>query len=327
MGRIGRSIRIGTRGSPLALAQTELVRAALVTRFPGITVEQVRIQTKGDKLLDKPLADLGDKGLFVAEIEDALRTGRIDLAVHSSKDMPSDLPDDMSLVAYLPRANPRDVLIVRDSAVTSLAQLPQGARVGTGSPRRRCQLLAVRPDIVPLDIRGNVGTRLAKLHDGQYDAIVLAAAGLDRLYIEGLSRIDFDRTLMIPSVGQGAIGIEIFSEREDIREILSSVNDRKTQIEVELEREYLRIVGGGCHAAVAANATCSEDLKTVQIAGMVGSQTSGLFMREDIDISLAEGMDQALDTVRNLAGRLLLQGRHLLDTDRGSSNTAPGILA
>lgn len=327
MGRIGRSIRIGTRGSPLALAQTELVRAALVTRFPGITVEQVRIQTKGDKLLDKPLADLGDKGLFVAEIEDALRTSRIDLAVHSSKDMPSDLPDDMSLVAYLPRANPRDVLIVRDSAVTSLDQLPQGARVGTGSPRRRCQMLAVRPDIVPLDIRGNVGTRLAKLQDGQYDAIVLAAAGLDRLHIEGLSRIDFDTTLMIPSVGQGAIGIEISSGREDLREILSSVNDRKTQIEVELEREYLRIVGGGCHAAVAANARCSEDLKAVQIAGMVGSQTSGLFIREDVEISLAEGMEQALNVVRNLAGCLLVQGRHLLDADRGSSNTTPGILA
>ena len=173
-----KKLTIGTRGSPLALVQTDLAAAALRSAWPGLEVDTLRITTKGDILLDQPLSTLGDKGLFVVEIEAALRDGRADLAVHSAKDLPSELPVDMRIAAFARRADPRDALVSRFDGIQAL---PVGARVGTSSPRRSAQLKALRPDIELLDVRGNVGTRLRKLADGGYDALLLAAAGLERL--------------------------------------------------------------------------------------------------------------------------------------------------
>lgn len=314
-----RTVKIGTRGSPLALAQTELVRLALVSAFPDVNVEAVRIQTKGDKLLDRPLADLGDKGLFVAEIEDALRSGRIDCAVHSSKDMPSDLPEDMILAAFLERADPRDVLVSTSSEVNSIEQLPTNARVGTGSPRRGCQLLAVRPDLKLLDVRGNVGTRISKLEAGEYDALVLAAAGLDRLGIDSIHKVRIGTDVMLPAVGQGAIAIEICKERQDMREILSVIDDYETSTAVKLERAFLAIVGGGCHAAVAAHAVITGD--TAHIHAMVGSASSGELVRGDRRFILDPANENAgTDQVQSLAEELLQRGGALLDADRSRGN-------
>jgi hydroxymethylbilane synthase len=173
------SLVIGTRSSKLALAQTQMIRDGLLAAHPDLTIAVEHITTKGDLILDRPLSAIGDKGLFVTEIEDALRQGRIDLAVHSAKDLPSELPPDMALAAFPPRADPRDALIAREGR--RLADLPEGAHVGTSSLRRACQLRHLRPDLRIGDLRGNVDTRLRKLHEGLYDAIVLAAAGLERL--------------------------------------------------------------------------------------------------------------------------------------------------
>src|SRR5262245_41655406 len=179
-GTARRTVTIGTPGSKLALIQTEIVRDALLAQHPDLTVEVLRITTRGDAILDQPLASaaINDKGLFIGEIEAALRDGRIDLAVHSAKDLPSTLPPDMTIAAWTTRADPLDALVSRAGP---LGDLPHGARVGTSSPRRACQLRALRPDFTVLDIRGNVDTRLRKLASGDYDAIVLAAAGLDRM--------------------------------------------------------------------------------------------------------------------------------------------------
>src|SRR6185295_15080823 len=192
------SVVVGTRGSKLALAQTELVRAALLRAHPGLRLTVERITTTGDLVQDRPLSAIGDKGLFVAEIEQALRDGRVDLAVHSAKDLPSVLPPDLVLAAFPPRADPRDVLVSRAGR---LAELPAGARVGTSSMRRACQLRHLRPDLEIAELRGNVDTRLRKLHEGQYDAIVLAAAGLDRLAMADRVSEYLDPTVMLPAGG------------------------------------------------------------------------------------------------------------------------------
>ena len=315
MASIGRVIRIGTRGSPLALAQTELVGAALSTAFPGIGIEVVKIQTKGDLILDRPLANIGDKGLFIAEIEDALRSGRIDCAVHSAKDMPSEISDDMMLIAYLKRADPRDVLLTASHEISSLEQLPKGARIGTGSPRRRCQLLAARPDLVTIDIRGNVGTRIRKMHSGDYDALILAAAGLDRLNIhdsetERIHRVSLPPDVMLPAVGQGAITIEINRNRNDLWELFAAINDEPTSLAVQIERAFLAKVDGGCHSAVAAHAEVIGNV--AHVSAMVGSGDSGLMFREDVTVDAAESFDAALDSVTSLAARLVAKGGRLL---------------
>ncbi|HWQ14357.1 MAG TPA: hydroxymethylbilane synthase, partial [Roseiflexaceae bacterium] len=201
---VGRwSLVIGTRASKLALAQTHMVRAALLAAHPGLEVAVQHITTKGDVILDRPLSAIGDKGLFVVEIEEALRAGRVDIAVHSAKDLPSALPPDMALVAFPRRADPRDALVSRGGL--RLAALPAGALVGTSSLRRACQLRALRPDLRVEDLRGNVDTRLRKLRDGRYDAIVLAAAGLQRLGLDHEVTEYLAPEVMVPAVGPGVL--------------------------------------------------------------------------------------------------------------------------
>lgn len=257
---------IGTRGSKLALAQTDLVQAELRQRRPDVPLKVLRISTAGDRIQDRPLAEVGGKALFVAEIETALREGRIQLAVHSAKDIPSDLPDDMRIAACLPRADAHDVLISRVS--DSIASLPSGATVGTSSPRRACQLMALRPDLDLRDIRGNVDTRIAKLHAGNYDAIILAAAGLSRLNLlhHVTQIVPFDE--MLPCGAQGAIAIEVCADDTETMAIITQLDHAPTSTAISGERAFLSTIGGSCNSPLAAYATV--DQQTFTISGMIG---------------------------------------------------------
>ncbi|MDQ5822636.1 MAG: hydroxymethylbilane synthase [Chloroflexota bacterium] len=262
-----RLLTIGTRSSKLALVQAELVRAALLNVRPDLDVRLEHITTKGDVVQDRPLSEIGGNGLFVTQIEEALRAGTVDVAVHSAKDLASTLPPDMSLGAFLPRADARDVLVSRDGA--TLSELPPGARVGTSSPRRTCQVRAMRPDLTVLDIRGNVDTRLRKLRDGHYDAIVLAAAGLARLGMLDCVTEWFPTDVMIPAVAQGALAVEVRAGDAFTRELASKINDPLTATVVRAERAFLARIGGGCSLPIGAYATVAGG--EIRIVGMIGS--------------------------------------------------------
>lgn len=257
---------IGTRGSKLALAQTSMVQAELSRLRPDLSIESLRITTTGDRIQDRPLSQVGGKALFVEEIETALREKRIQLAVHSAKDIPSDLPDDMRIAACLPRADAHDVLVSHVS--DSIASLPVGARVGTSSPRRACQLRALRPDLQLLDIRGNVDTRLAKLESGDYDAIILAAAGLSRLGLlhHATQIVPFDE--MLPCAAQGAIAIEVCADDADTMALVAQLDHAPTSTAVVCERAFLSTIGGTCDTPLAAHAIV--DGEEITLTGMIG---------------------------------------------------------
>lgn len=263
---------IGTRGSKLALVQTEMIRAALRAAHTGLEVAVETITTRGDVILDRPLSAIGDKGLFVTEIEDALRAGRVDLAVHSAKDLPSELPPDMILAVCPPREDPRDALL--SHAGYTLAELPSGARVGTSSLRRTCQLRHLRPDLEIVDLRGNVDTRLRKLHEGQYDAIVLAAAGLRRLGLAEHVTEWLSPEQMLPAVAQGALGIEARAGDATTQALLDALDDRTTRLAVMTERAFLARIGGGCQVPVAALAHLDGD--TLHLSGLIGARDGRL---------------------------------------------------
>jgi hydroxymethylbilane synthase len=243
-------VRLGTRGSRLALIQSEAVAGALRAR--GAQVEIVVIRTSGDRLAQVQLADFGGKALFVKEIEEALLAERVDVGVHSLKDMPSDLPAGLGLAAFLPREDPRDVLVARTAA--GWEALPPGAVVGTSSPRRRALLLARRPDLRTEPIRGNVETRLAKLTTGAYDALVLAAAGLNRLGLRLPHCAPLDPVEFVPAVGQGILAVEAREADRELLELLGGVDDTRTRLAALAERACLARLGAGCHTAVAAHA-------------------------------------------------------------------------
>lgn len=270
------SFVIGTRRSKLALAQTDMVRATLLAAHPGIEIGVEHITTKGDVILDRPLAAIGDKGLFVTEIEDAMREGRVDIAVHSAKDLPSVLPPDMVLAAFPAREDARDALISRDGL--QLAQLPEGATVGTSSLRRACQLRHVRPDLRIEDLRGNVDTRLRKLHEGQYDAIVLAAAGLHRLGLQAEIGEYLDPSVMLPAVAQGILGIEIRAGDQATAALLAPLDNAEARIAATAERAFLARIGGGCQVPLAAYATVEQGEMT--LAGVIGSRAGRLVRGE-----------------------------------------------
>jgi hydroxymethylbilane synthase len=262
-----RTLTIGTRASKLALAQTEIVRAALLDLIPDLDIRIEHITTKGDAVQDRPLSEIGGNGVFVTQIEDALRAGHIGLAVHSAKDLSSRLADDMALAAFLPRADPRDVLVSRDGA--RLADLAPGARIGTSSPRRACQVSALRPDLVLLDIRGNVDTRLRKLDEGQYDAIVLAAAGLERLGLQDRATEWFDPGVMLPAVAQGALAVEVRADDQATANLAARLNDAPTSTAVRAERAFLAAIGGSCALPIGAYAILEGEI--VVIRGMIGA--------------------------------------------------------
>jgi hydroxymethylbilane synthase len=273
---VTRTIIIGTRASKLALAQTEIVRSALLKLKHDLDVQVEHIVTKGDLVLDRPLSEIGGNGLFVTQIESALRAGSIDLAVHSAKDLPSALPADMVLAAFLPRADARDVLVSRDGVM--LAELPEHARVGTSSPRRTCLLRALRPDLTLLDIRGNVDTRLRKLREGEYDAIVLAAAGLQRLGLLDCVTEWLDPHSFIPAVAQGALVVEARADDAFMVELAGALNDAGTSTVVRAERAFLARLGGTCSLPVGAYASLKDG--SLHIWGMVGTDDCTIILGE-----------------------------------------------
>lgn len=259
-------LQIATRKSPLALWQANYVRDALLARNPGLNVELLTMSTQGDKILDTPLAKVGGKGLFVKELETGMLEGRADLAVHSMKDVPVEFPDGLGLAAILPREDPRDALI--SNKFSSIDELPKGARVGTSSLRRQCQLNARRPDLKILDLRGNVNTRLKKLDDGEYDAILLAAAGVKRMGWEDRITELLAPEQFLPAIGQGAIGIEIRVDDEHVRGLVSGLNDQQTAIRITAERALNEALQGGCQVPIAGYSEISHGV--ILLRALVG---------------------------------------------------------
>ena len=253
-------IRLGTRGSPLARIQTDMVKDRLMAahehlRAPG-AIEVVVISTTGDQVADRPLADIGGKGLFCKEIEMALFDGRIDAGVHSMKDMPTWLPDGLAIASMLERADPRDALICRKA--DSLASLPEGAVIGSASLRRQAQILAKRPDLKVINFRGSVGTRLEKLDRGEVDATLLARAGLDRLGLPDVPASTLAPEEMLPAVGQGVIGIECRQRDEELIALFQDIDHRDSSLAVHAERAMLDVLDGSCHTPIGAYAIIAD---------------------------------------------------------------------
>jgi hydroxymethylbilane synthase len=261
---VAQSIRIGTRGSPLALAQAHMVRAALTAKNAG-AIEIVVIRTSGDRIQDRPLSEAGGKGLFTKEIEEALLAGTIDLAVHSAKDMPTLLPDGLMLAACLPREDVRDAFISRGAP--SLRDLPQGAAVGTASLRRQAMVKRLRPDVSTVVLRGNVETRLRKLETGEVDATLLALAGLKRLGLADKATALLDVQEFLPAVGQGAITIEARENDERTRALLAKIDHADTSVALGCERAFLGVLDGSCRTPIAGHAVLNGD--GVSFRGMI----------------------------------------------------------
>ena len=273
-----RQLRIGTRGSALALWQAEWVRAQLLATHEELAVELLVIKTTGDKILDVPLAKVGGKGLFVKEIEEALLDGKADLAVHSVKDMPAELPEGLHLAVMPPREDPRDALISRNGA--GLEALPHGARVGTSSLRRAAQLLHLRPDLRIETLRGNVDTRLRKLESEGFDAIVLAAAGLKRMELSHVVSEYLEPERMLPAVGQGALGIETRTGDAFTNEMVASLAHPETMTIVRAERAFLKRLEGGCQVPIGAHATMEGE--TLILTGMVADLEGVRLIRKEL---------------------------------------------
>lgn len=270
-------MKVGTRASKLARLQTDLVVGRIAELFPSETVEIVTISTGGDRNRSVPIADLGVRGVFVKELEDALLAGDVDFVVHSLKDMPSDLPDGLCLVAVLNREDRRDVLVSRDGL--SLAKLPPGSRVATSSRRRAAQIKAVRDDLEFVDIRGNVPTRIEKMQAGQCDAMVLAAAGLTRLGLDEHISEAFAIDVCTPAAGQGALALECREKDRELVEMLNSLDDSVVRAEIECERAYLAELGGGCSVPIGASAKVIED--RLELTGCIAAlDGSSIFRRE-----------------------------------------------
>ena len=252
-----KSIVIGTRGSKLALWQAEHIAGRIRERFPAIEVTLKKIVTTGDKILDVPLAKIGGKGLFTKELENAMLSGEIDLAVHSLKDMPTELPEGLMLAAITTRADASDAFV--SLRYNSLDELPQGAKVGTSSLRRRAQILKYRPDLQTVDLRGNLDTRIKKLENKEMDAIILATAGLKRLGLEQYITQILPAAICLPAVGQGALAIETRQDDAEVLSVLEFLNDSETIAAVTAERAYLREVQGGCQVPVGVHGEVNGD--------------------------------------------------------------------
>jgi len=299
-------IKIGTRGSKLALWQANWVKSALKAGHPSLSVELVAIKTKGDKILDVPLAKVGGKGLFVKEIEDALLNGRIDLAVHSMKDMPAEIPDGLCIGAIPKRETPQDVLISREGLL--LSQLRQNARIGTSSLRRTAQLLHARPDLVVLPLRGNLDTRLTKLETENLDAIILAAAGVKRLGLEHRITEYLDEKVMLPAVGQGALCIEIRENDPEVKSIIALLEHHQTRTVVLGERAFLNRLEGGCQVPIAAHGKIEKSAFT--LCGLVASVDGTTVIRE----TLSGHKDSSEIIGVKLADRLIEMGAKTIMT-------------
>ena len=294
------TIKIGTRGSLLALWQANWVKSALIADHPSLSVELITIKTKGDKIIDVPLAKVGGKGLFVKEIEDALLNRHIDLAVHSMKDMPAEIPEGLCIGAIPERENPHDVLISKTGL--PLSKLKPQARIGTSSLRRTAQLLYARPDLVVLPLRGNLDTRLKKLETENLDAIILAAAGVKRLGLEIRITEHLDENVMLPAVGQGALCVEIRQNDLEIETVVSSLEHHQTRTIVMAERAFLHRLEGGCQIPIAAHGKIDKDVFT--LCGLVADVDGTTIIKE----TLSGPKDSAESIGLELADRLASMG-------------------
>jgi len=272
-----RTLKIATRKSPLAVWQAEFVRSQLQRYYPELDIELVKMSTQGDQMLNSPLSKIGGKSLFIKELEVGMLEGRADIAVHSMKDVPYELPDEFEIGAILARENPFDAFV--SNHFVGINELPLGARVGSCSLRRIVQLTAIRSDLAILDLRGNVNTRLMKLDRGEYDAIILACAGLIRLGFEDRIKQPLDAQTSLPAVGQGALGIENRKGDESVRELIKPLIDSKTMSEVLAERAMNATLEGSCSVAIAGYAkTMGEKLL---LKGLVGNVESGSILRAE----------------------------------------------
>jgi len=297
-------VKIGSRASLLAMRQAHLVRSELLLKNPELQIEIIKIKTLGDKILDSPLSQMEGKGFFVKEIEEALLDKKIDLAVHSMKDLPTEIPNDLQIGAVLKREDSSDVFVSQD--IDALAKMPQGGKIFTSSLRRKVQVLAVRPDIEIIEIRGNVDTRLRKLSESDdVQGMILAAAGLLRLGLKGQIR---ERLEFIPAVGQGALGIEIRKGDEEISNLISVLNDKSTALEVLLERIFLKEIGGGCQTPSGANVFCKKNRFFMK--AFIGSLDGKVIMKHNCDGFLSEGVKVVTEFSKemlNLGGKKILE--------------------
>ncbi len=293
-------IRIATRQSPLALWQAEHVAALLVQAYPDVTTELVKMVTRGDKILDAPLAKVGGKGLFVKELEQGMLEGTADIAVHSMKDVPIEFPDGLHLAAILEREDPTDAFVSNKYA--SLSELPANARIGTSSLRRECQLKERFPNSEVIPLRGNVNTRLAKLDAGDYDAIILASAGLKRLGMADRITESLDTGISLPAVGQGAIGIECRVDDDEINQMLLALHDAQTGLCVAAERAMNTRLNGGCQVPIAGFAQIQGE--KVFMRGLVGNPDGSVLYRAERTVGLEES--EAMGRI--IAEDLLAQG-------------------
>ncbi len=307
-------IVIGTRKSALALWQADYVADCIKEKYPEITVEKKLIVTKGDKILDTPLAKIGGKGLFTKALEDEMLAGDIDIAVHSLKDVPTELPEGLMIAAITKRFDPGDALV--SPKYGTLDKLPKGAKIGTSSLRRSAQLLHARPDLKIESLRGNVNTRLQKLEDENFDGIILAVAGLKRLEMEDRITQVLPVEICLPAVGQGALAIEARRDDEEILSIIDFLNDETTVACTNGERAFLKAVEGGCQVPVGVYGTPSED--GISLEAVIASVDGKQLYRDSVQGSPeeAEHLGKALaDRLLNAGGRKILQELGLLKED------------
>ena len=297
-----KKVTIATRGSQLALWQAEHIKSRLMAQYEGLEVELLILKTKGDIILDVPLAKVGGKGLFVKEIEEALLAGTADLAVHSMKDVPMVLPEGLTLGAVPEREICTDIFLSEKYA--ALEDLPQGAKLGTSSLRRQSQALALRPDLEVAMLRGNVETRLRKMKEGQYDAIILARAGVKRLGLGASLQQDLTPPSFLPAVGQGALGIEIREDRPEVRELVAFLDDMPTRLCVTAERAFLRRLDGGCQVPIAAHAVLEGE--GLVLEALVADPLGKVVFRDTV--RCAATLEEADAAGQKLAEKLLADG-------------------
>jgi len=312
-----KTLRIATRKSPLAMWQAEFVKAELEKAHPGLEIILLPMSTKGDKILDVPLAKIGGKGLFTKELEDRMMDGDADIAVHSMKDVPMELPEGFALGAILERHAPTDAFV--SNKYETFDSLPQGAILGTSSLRRKAQLMAIRPDLDVRDLRGNVGTRLGKLDAGEYDAIVLATSGLMRLELDERIRHELAPEVCLPAVTQGTLGIEYFEKDNETLDIIKVLNHTETEIRTTAERAMNHRLEGGCQVPIGVFAELDGD--KISMRGLVGALDGSQILKADIQGSAADA--KALGVT--LAEKLLEQGaKAILDEVYANDNHHKG---
>jgi hydroxymethylbilane synthase len=301
-----KTIKIGTRGSKLALWQAEQVQAYLADAFPLLAVEKTIIKTKGDIILDVSLSNIGDKGLFTKEIENALLNGEVDLAVHSLKDLPTELPDGLIIGGMLPRGEVRDVFISKDGR--KLSEMTGNDRIATSSLRRKAQLLHFNPELNLIDIRGNVDTRIQKMKDGYCDALIMAGAGMIRLGYQDMITEYLDPTLVLPAVSQGAVAIEIRENDEATLQLINAIADEDTWSITMAERAFLRTLEGGCQ--VPLGCYCEKNGEKLRITGILAGLDGKKLIRKSIDCLLEEASEKAIELAQSIindGGQVILQ--------------------